>query len=87
MPTLSDTETDRNKPTGSLTAGEVFIWNWQRGRTSDFYRALIKLILIADTENMARINLGFPEEVLAYQQYHLVPGWWDDLKKKMEEWS
>ncbi len=68
-----------------LEPGERFIWNWRRCGQTDFYRALIHLMMRADPINMARIQAGFPEEVAAYLQYRDVPGWWPELEARMEE--
>ncbi len=68
-----------------LEPGERFIWKWQRGRQTDFKKALIHLMMRADVINMSRIQLGFPTEVLAYQQYHHDPDWWPELEARMEE--
>jgi len=34
-----------------------------------FHAALARLIAKADTENLARLRLGFPEEVAAYERW------------------
>ncbi len=68
-----------------LTPAERFIWKWRKGRMGDFNRALVELIQRADVANLERIRLGFPEEVEGYTSYRLIPGWWDDMERKMEE--
>lgn len=72
-------------PIEDLTPDEKFIWEWQRGRASDFYRLLIKLIMRADVQNLERLRLGFPYEVEGYVSYHMIPGWWSDLEARMDE--
>ena len=40
---------------------------------------------LADVPNLEKLRLGFSEEVDAYNQYRLVPGWWPELEARMEE--
>ncbi len=67
-----------------LTPAERFIWKWRRGRMGDFNLALIHLIQRADVRNLERIRSGFPDEVEGHCLYSRMPGWWQDVKKKME---
>jgi hypothetical protein len=68
-----------------LTPPEQFIWDWQNRRLGDFKLALVHLIQRADEFNLERIGMGFPDEVAGYIHYMTVPGWWDDVIRKMEE--
>jgi hypothetical protein len=71
-------------PTQNLTPAEEFIWKWRRHRMSDFRQALINVIQRADVHNLERLRLGFPDEVEGYVSYRLIPGWWDDIERRME---
>ena len=72
-------------PNKDLNPAEKFVWTWRRGRMSDFRRALIHLIQRADVQNLEKLRLGFPDEVEGYVSYRLIPGWWDDIERRMAD--
>ncbi|MEE9556205.1 MAG: hypothetical protein V3V76_03005 [Candidatus Adiutricales bacterium] len=72
-------------PNKDLNPAEKFVWTWRRGRMSDFRRALIHLIQRADVHNLEKLRLGFPDEVEGYVSYRLIPGWWDDIERRMAD--
>ena len=67
-----------------LTAEESFVVNWQFRRfdLQDFASAFLKAALAADDENLDRLALGFPVEVIAIRRYWHEVGWWDGVLKK-----
>ena len=71
-------------PIENLNPAERFIWEWRRGRVSDFRRALIHTIQRADVQNLEKLRLGFPDEVEAWVSYKQVDGWWDEVQRKAE---
>jgi hypothetical protein len=65
-----------------LTEGERFIVEWQYHFAGGFKTALAEAMIRADIHNLARLELGFPDEVQAYRMYTEVSGWWDEVRKK-----
>lgn len=63
----------------NLTKGEEFIVEWRYGMLGDFKTALIRVIARADIHNQAKLALGFPDEVKAYQQYTQKDEWWNKV--------
>lgn len=67
----------------ALTEGERFIVEWQyRYQMGGFRTALIEAISRADIVNQVKLARGFPEEVEAYQNFSMVSGWWEEVRKK-----
>ena len=66
----------------ALTKGERFIVEWQYHLTGGFMTALADAIRRADGRNLARLAMGFPDEVEAYRNYTGVPGWWEEVQKR-----
>tara|TARA_R100001594_G_scaffold547_1_gene2084 strand:+ start:680 stop:922 length:243 start_codon:yes stop_codon:yes gene_type:complete len=65
-----------------LTKGERFICDWQYGHLGGFSSSLIDAIRRADENNRERLRRGFPDEVLAYEQFSHTSGWWYLLQAK-----
>jgi hypothetical protein len=65
-----------------LTKGEEFIVKWQYRMLGDFKTALIEAICLADSQNLERLRLGFPDEVEGYLNYSRVEGWWQEVQRK-----
>ncbi len=70
-------------PIEDLTPAEKFIWKWRNRQLGDFGNTLINAMLQADIQNLENLRLGFPDEVEGFTSYRLIPGWWDELEKKM----
>jgi len=69
----------------ALTVGEQFIVGWQYPEThilGDFKAFLAHTISHADDYNLAKLDLGFPDEVEAYRKYTGEEGWWEMVQKK-----
>lgn len=63
---------------------ERSVVEWQFGLCGDFMSAIWKAISLADEENLARLQLAFPTQVLGYKCYTRTPGWWDRVRKMIE---
>ncbi len=68
-----------------IIAELVHACEWQRGRQSDFKRALIHLITRADVQNLEKLRLGFPDEVEGFVSYKTLDYWWPELEARMDE--
>jgi hypothetical protein len=66
-----------------LTKGERFIVDWQYKLAGDFKTALSHAIMTADSINIEKLRMGFPEEVEAYLKFSREDGWWQKVLKKM----
>jgi hypothetical protein len=65
-----------------LTPGERFVVEWQYGMLGHFGSNLAKTMERADGHNLARLRMGFPEEVDAMEAYAHQSGWWQDVQRK-----
>lgn len=65
-----------------LNKSEEFIFMWQYRLLGHFRTALIEAICRADDDNLARLRLGFPDEVEGYINYSRVAGWWTEVQRK-----
>ena len=65
-----------------LAKSEEFILMWQYRMLGHFKTALMEAICLADDGNLARLRLGFPNEVDGYINYTQVNGWWQVVQKK-----
>jgi len=68
---------------GVLDKGERFIVDWQYRLGGSFTTALAQAIAAADTKNLARLHLGFPDEVKAFVNFSTEDGWWENVQKKI----
>lgn len=66
----------------TFTPGEEFILHWQYGMLGGFRSRLVEAIAKADDGNLARLRLGFPDEVDAFLSYSRVSGWWGQLQER-----
>ena len=66
-----------------LTRGEKFIVDWQYGNPSHFKKALKKLMVESDNENLGKLSLAFPDEGEAFRNYRHTPGWWEKLDERV----
>ena len=68
----------------TLTKGEQFIYDWQYKRhgSTSFKGYLAKALAVADTRNLAKLKLAFPEEAEAMDNFHHKKGWWEIVQDK-----
>jgi len=69
-------------PIDGFTPAEQFIFEWQYHLLGDFRQALIEAILRADKDNLDRLALGFPVEVMGYRAFSYVPNWWQEVEQR-----
>jgi len=69
----------------ALEKGEKFIVDWQYRLGGDFTMALSHTIMLADSENLDKIALAFPEEVIAFKRFSHEAGWWQKLEAKIQD--
>lgn len=62
----------------TLTKGEQFIFDWQYGIHGDtsFKGYLAKALSVADSSNLDKLKLAFPDEARAMNLFHSQWGWW-----------
>ena len=65
-----------------LDDSEKFIFLWQYRMLGHFKTALIQTIIKADDNNLARLRLGFPDEVDGFINYSQTGGWWKEVQRK-----
>ena len=70
----------------TLTKGEQFIYDWQYKRhgSTSFKGYLAKALAVADTRNLAKLKLAFPEEAEAMDNFHHKKGWWEMVQDKYD---
>ena len=67
----------------TLNEGERSLVNWQYAMMGGFEECLWGAIKRADTHNLNRISMGFPEHVEAYINYTRVDGWWTKMYENL----
>ena len=80
-----DTEWEIDMNLDKLDKSEKFIFDWQYRLLGHFRTALIEAICQADDSNLAKLVLGFPDEVRGYINYARIPGWWEEVQIKAEK--
>lgn len=70
--------------TKEITRWEYELYYWSRGTAGNFHTQLVKTYMAADTNNALRLLLAFPEELKPVHDYMHSPGYWEDLKKRIE---
>jgi hypothetical protein len=68
-----------------LTEGERHLVQWQYDFAGGFTKALWTALTIADRNNLARLALGFPDDVEAYKKFSREAGWWPALQKRLNQ--
>lgn len=63
-----------------LNEGEKHLYDYYFGMSGSFYKALFDTITVADNDNLAKLQLAFPDEVGAYKSYSRVEGYWETLQ-------
>ena len=66
-----------------LFTGERHLVDWQFGLGGDFNNALFDAISKADELNLAKLEMGFPEEVIAFRRYSREYGYWENIEKRI----
>jgi hypothetical protein len=66
-----------------LSKGEKHIIDWQIGIASGWRMALQELISLSDLDNLAKLELAFPDEVQAFKKYRNEIGWWAELANRV----
>ena len=66
------------------TLSERFIIEWQYNMLGGFKSALIDAISRADNDNLAKLSVGFPNEVEGFRKFSRDKNWWPDLQKRMD---
>jgi len=66
----------------NLTESERFIVEWQYRMLGHFKTTLIEAIKFADDDNLAKLHLGFPDEVDGYINYSRSMEWWQTVQRK-----
>jgi len=59
----------------------MHLCDWQYGASGSFMTQIMNAISNADGHNRARIAIGFPEEVEAYNRFANESGYWPALEK------
>ena len=62
-----------------MTDAERKLCDWQYERSGSFYKHLFEAIKSADSENLDKMELAFPEEVRAFCRYATVAGYWQKM--------
>jgi len=73
-----------SKTTNKLGADayhEDIIISWQY-RWGDLNERILELLHTLDLDNRARMRLGFPEHVRAYERFSREDGWWSGVQKR-----
>lgn len=68
-----------------LTAGEQSLVMWQYHMEGGFMSTLWELLVRADRENLARLELAFPSHVKAFRNYSQVHGWWEGIQDRLKK--
>ena len=62
-----------------LDWGARALVEWQYGLAGDFQKHLFETISLADSHNLNKLALGFPDEVGAYRSYTGEEGYWPGI--------
>lgn len=65
-----------------MNEGERRLCDYQYERLGGFYTSLFEAISRADYINLAKLKLGFPEEVVAFMKFNSEPGYWEVLEEE-----
>lgn len=68
--------------TETITAAEEKFMHYKLGILGSGMTALINAIFKLDTNNRAKIALGYPELVEVCNRYNNEIGYWDDLQER-----
>ena len=66
-----------------ITQAEQRLVDWQyAGKSESFFLNLFRAISKADTFNLVRLSMGFPDEVEAYRRFANESGYWQDVQRR-----
>ena len=65
-----------------LSSAEWELYFWRIGTAGSFITALFNVAARADLNNLARLSLGFPDEIAVYRRYADLPGYWEALQRR-----
>lgn len=65
-----------------MTEGEIKLCEWQYELSGGFYSSLFNTMSHADSFNLMRLSVGFPEEVEAFRRFGNEEGYWESLQKE-----
>ena len=68
-----------------ITETEELFMHYKRGVAGSGMTALIDAIWKLDTNNRAKIAMGFPELVEVCNRFNFEPGYWEDLQKRFNQ--
>ena len=67
-----------------INEGERSLWRWQCRTLGGFESHLWGAISNADTDNLRRLEAGYPEHVAALRRFRHTPGYWTSLRARIE---
>ncbi len=71
----------------NVTEVEEKLFYCMMGQGGSFSTRLFSTIFAADSINIVKLSLGFPEEVTVALRYRDESGYWEDLQKRMNNES
>jgi len=70
-----------------IKQAERKLYEWQYDMLGSFYGKLFDIISKADSKNLAKLRLAYPEEVEAVVRYKTESGYWEDVKLRMKHFQ
>ena len=67
-----------------MNEGERKLVEFQYGMSGSFYTKFFEAAFNADGYNLARLGVGFPEEIEAVKRFRGEPNYWQDLEKEFK---
>lgn len=67
-----------------MDTGEVFIIKWKYNLLIGFDKSLADAMDQADSNQVRKLMVGFPDEMSAMNKYKTVPNWWNNLLVKLD---
>ena len=68
----------------NYTEGEKELYFFMHGKSGSFTESLIETIIKADTNNFLKIQEVYPDLASACWKYKNLPGYWEDLQKRVQ---
>ena len=66
------------------TVGEKKFYEFKKGMSGVFYKALFEAGFKADPENLQKLAAGFPDEMAALYRFKSEDGYWENLCARMQ---